>query len=170
MDSYATLRSDSRTGTDGKARRRTRRILVGAQLALAVVLVAGAALLVRTVARLQSMDFGYNPQHVSLISFTGPQSVFPSNQRIFEVAKDLLARVQTVPGVVAATPVESEPFEGTSLFIMKVMPAEQSAADGQMRPYIPWEFVGPDYFKTFLIPILRGTCVRAERISTAPQR
>jgi putative ABC transport system permease protein len=156
VDSYAALRSDARTGSDGKRKRRTRRVLVAAQLALAVVLVAGAGLLIRTVERLQSMDLGYNPEHLSLLSFTGPKSVFSTNQRIMEVAKDLLGRIEKVPGVTAATPVESEPFKGTSLFIMKVMPAEQSASEGQSRPYIPWEFVGPNYFQTFQIPIVRG--------------
>ncbi|HEY4306715.1 MAG TPA: ABC transporter permease [Gemmatimonadaceae bacterium] len=161
VDSYAALRSDARTGSDGKARRRTRRILVAAQLALAVVLIAGAALLVRSVERLQSMDLGYNPGHLSLLSFIGPKSVFSTNKRMGEIAKDLLTRIETVPGVIAATPVESEPFKGTSLFIMKVMPAEESAANGQTRPYIPWEFVGPNYFQTFQIPILRGRGFRA---------
>src|SRR6185503_9928397 len=113
-------------------------------------------LLIRTVERLQSMDLGYNPEHLSLLSFTGPKSVFSTNQRIMEVAKDLLGRIEKVPGVTAATPVDSEPFKGTSLFIMKVMPAEQTASEGQSRPYIPWEFVGPNYFQTFQIPIVRG--------------
>jgi putative ABC transport system permease protein len=102
------------------------------------------------------MDLGYQPEHLSLLSFTGPESIFGSQQRVADVAKDVLARIEGVPGVVAATPVESEPFKGTSLFIMKVMPAEQSVADGATRPYIPWEFVGPHYFKTFEIPIVRG--------------
>lgn len=156
VDSYAALRSDSRTGSDGKARRRTRRMLVAAQLALAVVLVAGAGLLVRTVQRLQSMDLGYNPEHISLLSFTGPKSVFVPPERAAEIAQGLLHRIESLPGVVAATPVENEPFKGVSLFITKVMPAEQPVLDGDKRPYVPFEFVGPDYFKTFRIPVLRG--------------
>jgi ABC-type antimicrobial peptide transport system, permease component len=75
VTSYSTLRSDSRSGTEGTARRRTRRWLVAWQMALAVVMLTGASLLVRTLARLQSVDLGYTPEHLSLLAFTGPRSV-----------------------------------------------------------------------------------------------
>jgi predicted permease len=156
VDSYTMLRSDARTGSSGKAQRRMRRILVAFQLALAVVLVSAAALLVRTVERLQAMDLGYDPEHLSLLSFIGPKSVFSSNQRIAEVAKGLLDRIETLPGVVGATPVENEPFKGMSSFIMKLMPVGEPASEGAKRPFVPFEFVGPNYFRTFRIPILRG--------------
>jgi predicted permease len=168
VDSYAALRTDARTGS-GKANRSTRRILVASQLALAVVLVAAAALLVRTVERLQSMDLGYDPAHLSLLSFAGPKSVFSSNRRMVEVGMGLLGRIETLPGVVAATPVENEPFKGMSSFIMKLMPAEQSPSEGDDRPFVPFEFVGPNYFQTFHIPILRGrSFVAGDKRGAAP--
>ncbi|MDB4873916.1 MAG: permease [Gemmatimonadetes bacterium] len=156
VDSYSVLRSDARTGSNGKGKRRTRRILVASQLALAVVLVAAAALLVRTVDHLQSMDLGYDPEHLSLISFAGPKSAFTSTQHTPELAKGLLDRIETLPGVVAATPVESQPFKGMSSFIMQLMPTGESPSEGEKRPFVPFEFVGPNYFQTFRIPILRG--------------
>jgi putative ABC transport system permease protein len=156
VDSYSVLRSDARTGSNGKGKRRTRRILVASQLALAVVLVAAAALLVRTVDHLQSMDLGYDPEHLSLISFAGPKSAFTSTQHTPELAKGLLDRIETLPGVVAATPVESQPFKGMSSFIMQLMPTGESPSAGEKRPFVPFEFVGPNYFQTFRIPILRG--------------
>jgi putative ABC transport system permease protein len=169
VDSYAALRSDARTGSSGKANRRTRRILVASQLAFAVVLVAAAGLLIRSVERLQSMDLGYDPEHLSLISFSGPKSLFSSNDRIAELAKGLLGRIETLPGVVAATPVENEPFKGVSSFIMKLMPAGQPPSEGEKRPFVPFEFVGPNYFQTFRIPILRGRSFAAgDRRGAAP--
>jgi putative ABC transport system permease protein len=156
VESYAVLRADTRTGSDGAARRRTRRILVAAQLALAVVLIAGAALLVRTLARLESMDLGYDPEHISLLSFIGPLTTFSSAQRNMELAHRLLDRIEALPGVAAATPIESEPFKGMSSFIMKLTAAEHPSAEDERQPFVPWEFVGPNYFQTFRIPILRG--------------
>jgi putative ABC transport system permease protein len=156
VDSYTVLRSDSRAGSGGIAKRRTRRILVASQLALAVVLIAGAALLVRTLQRLQSMDLGYDPEHLSLLSFIGPVSTFSSSTRNMELARQLVDRIETLPGVVAATPVETEPFKGLSSFIMKLAASEHASADDGSQPFVPWEFVGPDYFQTFRIPILRG--------------
>jgi putative ABC transport system permease protein len=156
VSSYSSLRSDSRTGTEGKSKRRARRWLVATQVALALVMLAGAGLLVRTLARLQSMDLGYEPDHLSVISYTGPQSTFVTDTAAFDVATRLVTRLEATPGVIAATPIESGPFEGQSFFIMKLWPAEQPASEHEHAPFTPWEFVGPDYFRTFDIPIRRG--------------
>ena len=154
--SYTVLRSDSRTGAESRGRRRTRQWLVSTQMALALVMLTGAALLVRTLARLQSMDLGYQPDHLSVLSFTGPQSTFATDTATFEIAKQLLRRYEAIPGVLSLTPIESPPFKGKSFFIMQVAPAEQSAAERAHIPFTGWEFVGPDYFRTFEIPIRRG--------------
>jgi putative ABC transport system permease protein len=156
VSSYAVLRSDTRTGTGDKSRRRVRRALVASQMALAVMMLTGAALLVRTLARLQSMDLGYTPDHVSMLSFTGPKSALGTPQQIFEVGKALVERIEATPGVVAATPIESAPFKGQSFYIMPVAPADEPASERALRPFLPFEFVGPDYFRTFDISIRRG--------------
>src|SRR5205085_12448803 len=65
-------------------------------------------------------------------------------------------RIAATPGVVVATPIESAPFKGQSFFIMKLAPAEQPVSEREREPFLPWEFVGPDYFHTFDIPIRRG--------------
>ena len=158
--SYAILRSDSRTGAESRRRRRARQWLVSTQMALALVMLTGAALLVRTLARLQSMDLGYQPDHLSVLSFTGPQSTFSTDTVTFEIAQQLVGRYRAIPGVVSVTPIESPPFKGKSFFIMQVAPAEQAAADRAHNPFTGWEFVGPDYFRTFEIPIRRGRGLR----------
>jgi predicted permease len=154
--SYALLRADARAGAGGRSKRRVRRWLVATQMALALVMLSGAALLVRTLARLQSMDLGYRPEHLSVLSFTGSQSDLPTQDRVFTVAKQLVQRIEATPGVVAATPIESEPFKGQSLFIMKLARADQTASEREHAPFVPWEFVGPDYFRTFGIRIRAG--------------
>jgi putative ABC transport system permease protein len=156
VSSYTALRSDTRTGTEGKARRRARRSLVATQMALAVVMLAGAALLVRTLSRLQSMDLGYRPDHVSMLSFTGPQGALATPHQIFDVAKRLVTSLEATPGVVAATPIESAPFKGQSFYIMKLAPEEQPASEREHDPFTPFEYVGPNYFRTFAISIRRG--------------
>jgi putative ABC transport system permease protein len=156
VSSYAALRADARTGFDGKRRRAARRWLVSLQMALAVVLLAGAGLLVRTLARLHSVDLGYRTEHVSMLTFTGPQSVLSTNEKIFDVSKALIRQLEATPGVVAATPIENPPFRGQSFFIMKVAPADVPVSDRERYPFVPFEFVGPSYFRTFDIPIRRG--------------
>ena len=154
--SYALLRADTRAGSEGRSKRHARRWLVATQMALTLVMLSGAALLLRTLTRLESLDLGYRPEHLSILSFTGPQSDLPNNERIFAVAKQLVQRIEAVPGVVAATPLQSKPFEGQSLFIMKLVRSEEPASEREHAPFVPWEFVGPDYFRTFGITIREG--------------
>ena len=161
VSSYSVLRSDSRSGIEGKSTRNARRWLVSLQVALSVILLTCAALLVRTLERLQTMDLGYTADHVSMLSFTGPQHVLATQEQIHDAGKQLVARMEALPGVVAATPIESAPFKGQSFYIMKVAPAEVSQSERERYPFVPFEFVGPDYFRTFQIPIRQGRAFTA---------
>ncbi len=104
VSSYTALRADTRSGTGSRASRRGARVLVASQMALALVLVASAGLLVRTFQRLASMELGYAPEHVSLISFTAPKSDLSTPALIDDAGKRLVARLEATPGVVAVTP------------------------------------------------------------------
>ncbi len=156
VSSYALLRADARAGVEGRSSRRARRWLVATQMALAVVLITGAGLLVRTLVQLESQDLGYQPEHLSMLSFTGPQSDLPNPDRIYQAARQLTARIEATPGIVAATPIESPPFKGQSFFIMPLVPASATADERDHAPYVPFEFVGSGYFRTFGVPIREG--------------
>jgi putative ABC transport system permease protein len=159
IGSYATLRADSRSGADSRPRQRARHVLVATQIALTLVMLTGAGLLVRTLARLQSMDLGYQPEHLSILSFTsftGSQGGITNPAQVFETTKDLVARMEATPGVVAATPIENDPFKGQGFFEMALVAADRPTPPGEHVPFVPFEFVGSDYFRTFEIPIHRG--------------
>lgn len=115
-----------------------------------------AGLLVHTLVRLESVDLGYQPDHLAILSFTAPQSGLPTPERVFEVAKALVNRIEATPGVVAATPIEMLPFKGQSLYIRKLAPADQPVSGHEHSPVVPVELVGSGYFRTFRIPIRRG--------------
>jgi predicted permease len=154
--SYAALRSDSRSGTESRLARRARHVLVAMQIGLAVVMLNGAGLLVRTLAQLESVDLGYRSDHLSILSFAAPQSALPTAVASDEAGKQLVRRLEATPGVMAATPILSEPFMGQSLYIRKLARVDQPVAERVQNPFVPFEFVGPHYFRTFAIPILRG--------------
>jgi len=156
VQSYAVLRSDSRSGSESRSSRRARQSLVAVQIALAIVVLDGAGLLVRTVARLESADTGYRAEHLSILAFTGPRSALPGGVAGGGAGKELIRRFEATPGVVSATPILSEPFIGQSLFILKLARAEQPVNEWAQNPFVPFEFVGPDYFRTLAIPIRRG--------------
>jgi putative ABC transport system permease protein len=156
IQSYTVLRSDSRSGTESRSARRARQWLVAMQIALAVVMLNGAGLLVRTLAQLESVDLGYRSDHLSFLSLTAPQGALPSEAASTEAGKQLVRSIEATPGVVAATPILNEPFIGQSLFILKPARVEQSVTEREQNPFVPFEFVGPSYFRTLAIPILRG--------------
>lgn len=161
VTTYAALRADTRSGTGSRATRLGAQWLVASQMALALVLVASATLLVRSFEQLESMNLGYVPDHVSLISFTAPKSDLSTPALIGDAGRRLVTRIGALPGVIAVAPVESPPFKGQSFFIMKVAPSTAPAADREHYPFVPFEFVGADYFRTLLIPVLRGRGFRS---------
>jgi putative ABC transport system permease protein len=156
IQSYAVLRSDSRSGTESRSSRRARQWLVAVQIALAIVVLNGAGLLVRTLARLESVDTGYRAEHLSILAFTASRTALPPGVASGEAGKELVRRFEATPGVVSATPILSEPFIGQSLFILKLARAEQPVTEWTGNPFVPFEFVGSDYFRTLGIPIRRG--------------
>ena len=153
----AALRSDARAGGGVGHRRMLASGSVSSQIALAVVMVAGALLLGRSLARLQSLDLGYVPERLSLLRLDGPETTFGSADHTLQFVTDMIARVEAVPGVVAATMVESPPFKGQSLFLMKISRAELSQQElrGEST-FVPFEIASPDYFRTLGIPIVHG--------------
>jgi predicted permease len=156
LGSFVGLRADSRSGTSRTSTQRARRSLVAAQIALALVMLTGATLVARSLAQLQSMDLGYSADHLSILTFDAPQSAMPTPERVAEIAKELVTRFEATPGVTAASPIENLPFKGQSLFLMKLAPTDQPMSERERSPFVPFEFVGPDYFRTFAIPIRRG--------------
>ena len=154
--SYAVLRSDSRSGTESRPARRARQWLVAMQIALAVVMLNGAGLLVRTLARLESVDLGYRSDHLSILSLTPARGAIPPGVAGGEAGRQLVHRFEALPGVVAVTPILSEPFIGQSLYISKLARVEQAVTERGDNPFVPYEFGGPDYFRTLAIPIRRG--------------
>jgi putative ABC transport system permease protein len=164
IGSYAALRVGARSAADSRPRQRVRRALVSTQIAMTVVMLTGAGLLGRTLARLQAIDLGYQPSHLSILSYTafaGPKGAPVTAAQMMQTVKDLVEHIEATPGVVAASPIESAPFKGQALFVMQLVPADRPAAIGEAAPGVPFEFVGPDYFRTFQIPIRRGRALQA---------
>jgi len=156
LGSFSGLRADSRSGTSSASTQQMRRWLVAAQMALALVILTGAALFARSLARLESMPLGYSADHLSILTFDGPRSAMPTPERVATIAKALVTRFEATPGVIAASPIENLPFKGQSLFLVKLAPAEQPVTERERSPFVPFEFVGSDYFRTFGIPMRRG--------------
>jgi predicted permease len=142
-------------GTSGSVRQqRFRKILVGAQVALSVTLLAGAALLITSFIRLSHQNTGFRSRNIWTGAITLPTSRYgeaPTRQRFVE---QVLNELRDVPGIQSATVSGDIPLNGGNRTLYArgdrdVPPIEQRANS-------PSHDVAPDYFKTWGIPLLAG--------------
>jgi predicted permease len=151
-----TLRLDTRAGSMTSRRRFVRQTLVASQMALAMVLLGGAGLLVRSLERLQSQDTGFEREHVSLLWYSWNASKDTTMLRMTALGERVLRQVRAVPGILAATQMVAPPMLGNGVWQIRY------EADGQMpdqvttNPLFPTDMVGPEFFKTFGVRLLRG--------------
>ena len=110
------LRRDARSGPDSKGRRRLRELLVATQVALALVMVSGAALLSESLARLQHVNLGYQADHLAFFSIAIPEEVTDSEPRVLALGDEVLPRLRAIPGVTAVTPVILQPMHGLNFY------------------------------------------------------
>ena len=155
-DVASTLRLDSRSGQDSKARRRVRHVLVSMQTTLALIMLAGSALLARSLARLESIDLGYQAEHLSILAASWPTTRYDSASKLYSLGEDVVRRWRAVPGVVAVTPALIPPLVGDNVFLGRLDVEGQSEAERAANALVPVETGGRDYFRTFGIPIRRG--------------
>src|SRR6266480_2670669 len=148
------LKEGGRGTSDSVRQQRFRKILVGAQVALSVTLLAGAALLITSFIRLSQQNLGFRSQNLWTGTITLPTSQYPdaaSRQRFVE---QLLDALRDIPGVQTATVSGDIPLNGGNRTLYargdhELPPVEQRAA-------APSHDVAPDYFKTWRIPLLAG--------------
>ena len=153
----------------GSARRsRTQRGLVVAEVALAVVLLAGAGLLLTSLARLQAVPPGFSPDGVLVARLTLAGPRYQSRDAMARFYDDLLNRLRETPGVEAAAAAGALPLSGssnTSNFRIDGRPEPKEGQDPTSR----WERVTPDYFKTLGIPLKAGRAFQAGDKAGAPK-
>ena len=145
------------SGTRASARpaaRRFRNGLIVGEIALAVTVAVMAALLAKSLARLQRVNVGVTAPHVLTASVFPPTAKYP-RERLTSVFDDLLGRVETISGVVATGLTNSLPPDGLSLtdnFLVedRLPPPERGAPVG------PLLVVSEDYFRALGVPLVRG--------------
>ncbi len=149
------LKEGGRGSSEGFHRNRLRSLLVASEFALALILLVGAGLMIRSFIALQSIDPGFNPDHVlsMVVSLTGSQSAEPSHRVAFDRA--LLEQVRALPGVKSASAINHLPLAGdlwTRSFIIQGRPIPRPGE----APEAVYRMVMPGYFHTMNIPMLRG--------------
>src|SRR5580704_15116329 len=144
------LQSGSRGSTGGRERFSLRRILVVSQVALSVVLLMGALLFVRSLRNLTTLNAGFQ-QSGMLVAGVDFERLHIPDERNTEYKRDLVKRVQAVPGVEFAADARMVPFGGNSS-------NDNVLTEGsQTDKGVSWlNYLGPGYFQTIGTPLLAG--------------
>src|SRR6059036_1504781 len=142
-------------GSSGSVRQqRFRKILVGAQVALSVTLLVGAALLITSFIRLSQQNLGFRPQNLWTGTITLLTSQYPdaaSRQRFVE---QLLDALRDIPGVESATISGDIPLVGFSRYLYAR--GDRDVPPVEKREIVPGHEITPGYFKTWGVPLLAG--------------
>jgi putative ABC transport system permease protein len=134
---------------------RLRATLVVVETALAVVLLVGAGLLIKSFASVLRVDPGFSSEHVLTAQITLPASRYPDDGPTRAFWARLLERTRVIPGVSAAGAISSLPFSGaTSAGTYRVV--GRSYGPGERPPHAQQDFVAGDYFRAMHIPLLEG--------------
>jgi len=146
-------------GQLGTGGRRVRRALVVAELALALVLLVGGGLLLRTFVALQRVDLGFTPDRLMTGFVLPPPAVYRSDAQVLAFYDALLARTAVLPGVKQAALASVLPLSGDSdtSFLIEGRPAPTRSADNAVTWY---RVVSANYFSTLEIPLKRGRLFR----------
>jgi putative ABC transport system permease protein len=141
--------------TASASRHRLRRILVISEFALALILLTGAGLAIHTFWNLQRVDLGIRKDHVLTFSLPVPQGHLTQTDQINAFYKQLLDRIQALPGVENTAASTGLPLEGTN-FGMPFSIAGAPPVDPSNRPGAGFMMTTPGYYQTYGIQILKG--------------
>ena len=153
-DLERTLRQGALTTTSDRGGVRARGALLALQVAMSVTLLAVTGLLVASFVRLMRVDRGFAAERVLLVPVSLSQSHYATELARTAVYDRLFAAVRALPGVATASPISVSPLAGSGQ--VNVIAPEGSTRPRSENPTANFRFVGPEFFRTMGIAVLRG--------------
>ena len=159
----ASMRESSRGGTAGAKRMRTWNVLVGAEIALAVVLLSGSALLIRSFAKVMETQMGFDPANVYTVSLELPSiNYVDSSATIAAFHLKLLDRLGHTNGITSVGFANMLPLTGNYPNGGMIVEGKPLDPTGRFTGYSMYRVVGGDYFSALGIPVIKGRVLRNE--------
>ncbi len=149
------MTAGARGGTAGRERQLARRGLVVVQISLALTLLVGSGLAVRSFGRLAAVDPGFDPVDVLTFGLSLPQRDYGTPEARLVFHRRLVERLRALPGAVEATAASTVPLGGESSgsgFSIEGRPL----ADGDVPPVFRTKLVSPGYFDTLRVDLVEG--------------
>jgi putative ABC transport system permease protein len=162
----AVLKEGGRSSTSRRGHR-LRGVLLVAEVAMSLMLLVGAALLLRSFARLTGVDPGFKPDQVLSFSVALPEKTYPDGQHRVQFFGRLFDTLRGMPGVQAAGMVQTVPIRNDYMlaFAIEGRPSEPGKA-----PSANYRCISPGYLEALSIPLLRGrTITPSDDAATAPK-
>jgi putative ABC transport system permease protein len=162
-----TLKEGGRSGT-GRDRHRLRRALVISEFGLALTLLGGAGLAIRSFSNLSRVDLGVRADHVLTFGISVPDTRFHEPQQIVNFYRQLLEKIQALPGVTHAALATGLPTQGTG-FGMPFNIVGQPPKEAGARSGAGFQMVTPDYFQAYGIALTKGRSFTDRDGASAPR-
>jgi len=157
--------SSNRSGT-GFRQSKARSLLVISEVSLALVLLVGSALLIRTFIALHSVNPGFNPHNILTLEMSLTGDRFQKTAGVAELSREARERLSAIPGAESVTSACCLPLEGK--FGLPFNIVGRPPVKGKDTPGSGWMNVSPGYFDFFRIPILRGRAIKESDTAGAP--
>jgi putative ABC transport system permease protein len=149
------LKESGRIAGDGRATTRLRDGLLVMQVTMSLILLAGAGLMLRTMANLTALHPGFEAKNVLTLEYRLPQTEYAAPAEQLNFHKRVVERVKQLPGVKAAAISVGIPFTGNIGSEPIVLMDREAPPPGQ-EPVAQFNTVDADYFRTLRIPVIRG--------------
>jgi putative ABC transport system permease protein len=149
------LKEGGRSSTAGVPRNRVRNALVIAEVAMALVLLVSAGLLMKSFARLQNVDPGFEPDNVLTMEVALPLAKYPRGKPVADLFAQATRRIKALPGVEAAAFTTILPLSGTNSDSSFAIEGRDPMVE-KVYPDEEIRSVTPEYFRVLKTPLLRG--------------
>ncbi|UCG84864.1 MAG: ABC transporter permease [Gemmatimonadota bacterium] len=149
------LREGGQASQGDRSGQRLRRVLITGEFALALILLAGSGLMVKSVGQLGKVDPGFRTDHLLTASIRIPQARYPDTESQVVFFDRLLSELEAVPGIRAAATTSTLPFGGgwgTSVFSVEGYVPD----DNNPAPWGDIRTVSPSFARTLEIPVFQG--------------
>jgi putative ABC transport system permease protein len=166
-DLSSAMKEGGRGVSTDSGRRRLRSALVLVEVALSFMLLVGAGLLVRSFFRMMSVELGFDATNVLTMRLPIQQNRFETSDQLAAYVRELMARINAVPGVVGAVATDALPLQGFNNG-MPFLIAGREAVDRANRLGCGFKMVQPDYFRVLGIRLVKGRMLTGRDVKGSP--
>jgi predicted permease len=155
----AALRGVGRTFSQSRERHRARNALVVIQVALALVLLIGSGLMIRTFQRLRNVQPGFaHPEQIQIVHSMTPEAIANEPERLMRMQNEIIDKLAAIPGVTSVGFADQAPLESLLGFknVNPIYAEDKTFAEGQVPPVRAIRKIAPGFFRTMGTPILAG--------------